>query len=199
MTSIFSMRGLLILNVRSTPTPDAMRRTVIERVMPAAAQAHDGPLEDLDALAVALDDLGRDLDGVTGGEFGEVGAKLVLDDLVEHGHGRFPDSSGQPWLRVGHRDGRARASAAEYSTASRASVPGGQVGPALARPLERLLASPALDGAVIARGQDRRHAHAAEDGRSRVLRVLEQPVGERLVGDRGGLDGARAAAGSRRR
>src|SRR5688572_10170305 len=28
------MRGLLILNVRSTPTPDAIRRTVIDRVMP---------------------------------------------------------------------------------------------------------------------------------------------------------------------
>ena len=33
-TSIFSMRGLLILNVRSTPTPLAIRRTVIDRVMP---------------------------------------------------------------------------------------------------------------------------------------------------------------------
>ena len=30
-TSIFSMRGLLILNVRSSPTPDAIRRTVMER------------------------------------------------------------------------------------------------------------------------------------------------------------------------
>src|SRR6476659_6971570 len=53
----------------------------------AAAQAHDGPLEDLDALAVALDDLGRHLDGIAGREDGEVGSKLVLDDLVEHGHG----------------------------------------------------------------------------------------------------------------
>ena len=33
-TSIFSIRGLLILNVRSTPTPEAIRRTVIDRVMP---------------------------------------------------------------------------------------------------------------------------------------------------------------------
>src|SRR6185369_914352 len=34
MTSIFSIRGLWILNVRSTPTPLAIRRTVIERVIP---------------------------------------------------------------------------------------------------------------------------------------------------------------------
>src|SRR5258707_1284329 len=31
---------------------------------PAAAQAHDGPFEDLNALARSLDDLGRDLHGV---------------------------------------------------------------------------------------------------------------------------------------
>ena len=86
---------------------------------PATAQAHDGPLEDLDALAVALDDLGGHLHGVTGRELREVGAKLVLDDLVEHGHGAVPDSSGQPWLRCCVRRRRGRASAAEYSTASR--------------------------------------------------------------------------------
>src|SRR5664280_880790 len=34
MTSIFSIRGLFTLKVRSTPTPLAIRRTVIERVMP---------------------------------------------------------------------------------------------------------------------------------------------------------------------
>src|SRR6266508_4647981 len=34
MTSIRSIRGLFTLNVRSTPTPLAIRRTVIERVIP---------------------------------------------------------------------------------------------------------------------------------------------------------------------
>ena len=55
---------------------------------PATAEAHDGPLEDLDALAVAFDDLGRHLDRVPGSDLRQVGAKLVGDDLVEHVHGR---------------------------------------------------------------------------------------------------------------
>ena len=98
-TSIFSMRGLLILNVRSTPTPLRDAPDGDGAGDAAAAEAHDGPLEDLDALAVALDDLGRHLDGVTRGELGQVGADLVLDDLVEHVHGRFLTHRGQPWLR----------------------------------------------------------------------------------------------------
>jgi hypothetical protein len=38
-TSIFSMRGLWTLNVRSTPTPEAIRRTVMDRVIPPRAIA----------------------------------------------------------------------------------------------------------------------------------------------------------------
>ena len=87
MTSIFSMRGLLILNVRSTPTPVRDPTDGDGAGDAAATQAHDGPFEDLDALAGTLDDLGRHLDGIAGREFGQIGAKLVLDDLVEHGHG----------------------------------------------------------------------------------------------------------------
>src|SRR4029079_10901037 len=54
----------------------------------AATKPHHGPLEDLDPLAIALDDLGRHLDRVTRGELGEVGAELVGDDFVEDGHWR---------------------------------------------------------------------------------------------------------------
>ena len=200
-TSIFSMRGLLILNVRSTPTPRGDAADGDRAGDAAAAQAHDGPLEDLDALAVALDDLGRHLDGVAGRELRQVGAKLVLDDLVEHGHGAVPDSSGQPWLRVGVRERRGRASAAEYSTASRRALgrrrrSGPAAGPAGgAGPLERLLRAPARDGAVVARGQDRRHVQPAERRRPRVLRVLEQAVGERFLDGRGVVDRARAGGG----
>src|SRR5438552_7542580 len=39
---------------------------------PAAAEAHDDALEDLDPLAVALDDLRRHLDRVAGGELRKV-------------------------------------------------------------------------------------------------------------------------------
>src|SRR6516225_7416563 len=41
---------------------------------PTAAQPHDGPLEHLDALAAALHDLGRHLDGVTRRDLGEIGS-----------------------------------------------------------------------------------------------------------------------------
>src|SRR5215212_435661 len=54
---------------------------------PAAPQAHDGALEDLDPLLAALHDLGRHLDRVARGELRQVGADLVGDDLVEHVHG----------------------------------------------------------------------------------------------------------------
>ena len=54
---------------------------------PAAAEAHDVALEDLDSLLAALDDARDDADGVARGEGREVGADLVGDDLVEHVHG----------------------------------------------------------------------------------------------------------------
>ena len=53
------------------------------------AQAHHGALEDLYALSVALHDLRRHAHGVTRRKLRKVGSNLVLDDLVEHGHGMF--------------------------------------------------------------------------------------------------------------
>ena len=109
-TSIFSIRGLLTMKVRSTPTPLAILRTVIDRAMPAAAQAHHRALEDLDALLAALDDARRHLDRVARGELRQVGADLVGDDLVEHVHGgvvllvwarRGPRGDGDLGLGVG--------------------------------------------------------------------------------------------------
>src|SRR3954470_9915524 len=92
---------------------------------PATTEAHDGPLEDLDALAVALDDLGGHLHGVTGRELREVGAKLVLDDLVEHGHGLFLTHLGSRGCDSGFgsdADGRRRRSIARpRGTISRAA------------------------------------------------------------------------------
>jgi len=60
----------------------------------AVAHPHHEALEHLDALAVALDDLGGDLHGVAGRDLGKVGAQLVLDDLVEHVHGGILVRSG---------------------------------------------------------------------------------------------------------
>src|SRR3954453_3573723 len=53
----------------------------------AATQAHDGALEDLDALAVALADAGRNAHGVAGGKLRQVGAQLFRADLVDDAHG----------------------------------------------------------------------------------------------------------------
>ena len=72
---------------RSTPTPLAILRTVIESGDPAALELHDRAFEDLDPLLAALDDARRHLDRVAGGELRQVGADLVGDDLVEHVHG----------------------------------------------------------------------------------------------------------------
>jgi len=61
-------RGLLTLNVRSTPTPEADPSHGQRTPYPTARQAQDGAFEDLDALAVPLHDLGADLHGVAGRE-----------------------------------------------------------------------------------------------------------------------------------
>ena len=217
MTSIFSIRGLWILNVRSTPTPEAIRRTVIVDAMPAVAHPHHEALEDLDALAVALDDLGADLDGVARRDLRQVGAELVLDDLVEHVHGWDPWCGRQPRLRVVSGLGTARRCAArptaEDSTLPVACQPGGgsgpdlveqlgllaarlaaaveEVRPSLEGPPQRLAEPPAADLLVVARDEDGRHGLAALERRgSRVLRVLEQAGRERLLGGRRLVDGA---------
>ena len=74
---------------------------------------------------------------------------------------------------------------------------GEEVGPSLQRPPERLAQPPAADRAVVAGHEDGRNVVALEDGRPRVLRVLEEPVGERLLGGRGGVDRARQEAEDR--
>src|SRR5262249_29228769 len=120
---------------------------------PTAAEPHDGALEHLDALAAALDDLGRHLDGVTRREFGEVGSQLVLDDLVEHGHKWFLPEIGQPKLRVGlvgTRGVRRRRSIARPRTNAGRSVLGREVRPTVARPGHRLLTPPSIDRTVVA-------------------------------------------------
>ena len=74
-----------------------------------AAQAHDGPFEDLDALAVALDDLGRHLHGVTGGELRRSVRSWSWTISSSTVTRRFLDSAGQPWLREGIRKRTRRA------------------------------------------------------------------------------------------
>src|SRR3972149_8689313 len=88
---------------------------------PAPAQAHDRALEDLDALAVALDDLGRDAHGVAGGELGQVGAGLVRGDLVQNVHRAL--LTGGSWLGMGGRRARDRGSARKDSTGARTVRP----------------------------------------------------------------------------
>src|SRR5262245_2021317 len=122
----------------------------------AVAHPHDEALEHLDALAVALDDLGGDLDRVARGDHRQVGAELVLDDLVDHVHGSGPSVDGrQPRLRDWARisgSGRAKAAGptAEDSTASGACQAGracagrgGAISGARSRPRLRPGARPA--------------------------------------------------------
>src|SRR5439155_1621193 len=47
---------------------------------PAAAEAHDGPLEHLDALASSLDDLGRHLHGIGGRVYWGYSSKPAAND-----------------------------------------------------------------------------------------------------------------------
>ena len=70
-----------------------------------------------------------------------------------------------------------------------------QVGPAIEGPLQRHLETPAADGLVVAAASGRPGCRGtAEYGRARVLRVLEEPVGERFLRRRGSVDRAREEA-----
>ena len=64
---------------------------------------------------------------------------------------------------------------------SRARRAGEQIRPALERALERLAPPPLLDLRVVPRQQHRRHRHAPELRRPRVLRKVEQPARERIA------------------
>jgi hypothetical protein len=52
----------------------------------AAAEAHDRAFEDLDALAIALADAGRNAHGVARSEFRQVGAQLLRAYFVDDAH-----------------------------------------------------------------------------------------------------------------
>src|SRR6202522_3352261 len=63
-----------------------------------------------------------------------------------------------------------------------------KIRPALPRPAERLLQSPAPDRSVVAGRQHLRHAAAIDTRRPRVMRPIEQTIRERLL--HGGLGAA---------
>src|ERR1700730_11537828 len=56
-----------------------------------------------------------------------------------------------------------------------------QIGTATARPLGGLCTAPALDLGVMAREQHVRNLVALEDRRPRVMRILQQLLGQRFV------------------
>src|SRR4029079_14781038 len=197
MTSIFSMRGLLTLKVRSTPTPDAMRRTVIDRVIPPPRRRMTVPSKTWmrsrlpsttlsDTFTVSpVASSGRSVRSWSW----TISSSTVTGRFLTHLGSRGCDS-----VFGRDADGRRRRSIARPRGRSVAGV---EVGSASAGALDRLLASPARHGDVVARGEDGRHAFAAEDRRSRVLRVFEEAVGEGFLDRRRGLDGARQEADDR--
>src|SRR6184192_544847 len=59
-----------------------------------------------------------------------------------------------------------------------------EIGPALPRPPHGPQTTPARDSRVVSRDEDVRHREPAEHLGAGVLRMLEQPAGERVVGRR---------------
>ena len=77
VTSIFAIRGECTGKRRSTPTPDAIRRTVnVADARPLTAD--DYALEHLNALTRTLDDACMNADRVAGCKLRNIGAKLLL-------------------------------------------------------------------------------------------------------------------------
>src|SRR6187401_1190169 len=185
------MRGLLILNVRSTPTPDAMRRTVIERVMPPPRRRMTVPSKTWMRSRLPSTTLADTLTVSPVARTGRSVRSWSLTISSSTVTGRFLTQTGQPWLRVGVRKGRGLRRRRSIASPREASVLGGQVRSATSRPLDRLLVPPACHGAVVPGSQDGRHIHPAKDGRPGVLGILQQPVGEGLLDGRRVLDRAR--------
>src|SRR6186997_487867 len=174
------MRGELILNVRSTPTPLRNARTVMERVTPPPRSRMTVPSKTWIRSRLPSTTLA---DTFTVSPVASTGRSVRSWSLTISSStvtGRFLTQTGQPGLRVGVRKGRGLRRRRSIASPRVASVLGGQVGSAASGPLDRLLVPPARHGAVIAGGQDRRHVHPAEDRGPGVLGILQQPLGEGL-------------------
>src|SRR5450759_2712721 len=118
----------------------------------------DGALEDLDAVATALDHLEVDLDVVAGLELRHTLAQLLAFDVLDDVHGAsFRAKTG----------GQSSRSGAAARNAGRRAPPRGAI-----LPFSDLQRAPAVDLAVVAAEQHVGDPPAAELRRARVVRVL---------------------------
>ena len=131
---------------------------------PSARTTDHDALEDLDTLAIALDDADVDLHGVTRAEIRDVVAQEGLLDQIGLVHGR--KSSVPAAFLSPVATSRARRSLREPLVAEIGTVPPGL--------LDRRVASPPVDLAVVPRDQDLRHRHPAELLRPRVVGMIEE-------------------------
>src|SRR5665647_1617440 len=130
-----------------------------ERLAHAVALALDhGALEDLDAVATALDHLEVDLDVVAGLELRHTLAQLLAFDVLDDVHGAsFRAKTG----------GQSSRSGAAAHNAGRRAAPRAAI-----LPFSDLQRAPAVDLAVVAAEQHVGDPPAAELRRARVVRVL---------------------------
>src|SRR5215213_7461223 len=175
------MRGEFTLKVRSTPTPLRTERTVIDRLMPPPRRRMTVPsktwmrsrlpsLTRAETLTVSPD--------ASAGRSVRIWSAVISSMTLKVSYSLMGARADRPLavLRVGRRSIHASLDEVR-ATRFRARV--------------GLLATPLVDGAMVATQQDVRHSGAVELRGSRVLRVLQQPVGEGLVDGRLCVDRAR--------
>src|SRR3990170_3950153 len=211
-----SMRGEFTLKVRSTPTPLAMRRTVIERCGPRPRRRMSVPSNTWIRSRLPSTTLAATRTvspGASSGRSSRTCSRSICS--MTFTGGRAPRRAGSGAWTVGTTRQYSRRSAAapllwlgprarptarrvleleigQELPLTRPRLPAGeQVGPAPRRAAQRLSQSPRLHGPVVARDEDVRDGHAAEHARPGVLRVLEQLVGKGFGLQRGTLDRAR--------
>ena len=190
-TTTFAMNGECSGKMRSTPSLFTMRRTVKVSLIPRPFCMITVPektwMRSLSPSTMRVCTSTVSPTSNCGTSCLEVGLLDVFDDFVGHGTLR---------------------SAGKYQSLISNFIFGlfvlqvrlPQVRPALLRSFLSLLQPPLGDRRVVAAEQDVRDAHPAKLPRAGVLRILEQPVGERLVGRAVfGAQGTRAAAGRPRR
>src|SRR3990172_4172156 len=210
-----SMRGEFTLKVRSTPTPLAMRRTVIERCGPRPRRRMSVPSKTWIRSRLPSTTLAATRTVSPGASSGR-SSRTCSDSIcsMTFTGGRAPRRAGAGAWTVGTTRQYSRRSAAapllwlararpprrgvveleigqELPLTRRQLASAEQVGPAPRRPAQRLSQPPRLHRPVVARDEDVRDGPAAEHARSGVLRVLEQLVGKGFGLQRGTLDRAR--------
>src|SRR6185295_15172945 len=173
-TSMEAMSGELVWKVRSTPSPEEILRTMNEELRPLLRLAITMPSKACERLRSPSTTLTLTITVSPG----EKSGTSFFSRLISSCSRVLIRSIASPLLFALELVQQLPFLVAQLPCRQ-------QVRPSQPGPAQRLLQPPAPDVLVVPGHQDLRHLHAPIRLRARVLRAVEQPVGERLLHRRG--------------